>query len=109
MAAVLLSIELLLFEYRARSIIPVALSAASAMAVRKLLISGAPAFPMPAVVEPGWSALAAYVVLGAIIGVAAVAITRFTYAVEDAFERLPVNWMWWPAIGAGVGGVVAYA
>jgi H+/Cl- antiporter ClcA/predicted transcriptional regulator len=108
MAAVLLAIELLLFEYRARSIIPVALAAASAMAMRKILIGGGAIFPMPTIAEASWPALAAYVVLGALVGVAAVLITRATYAIEDGFERLPVHWMWWPAIGAVVVGVVGY-
>ena len=108
MAAVLLAIELLLFEYRARSIIPVALAAASAMAMRKILIGGGAIFPMPAIAEASWPALAAYVALGAVVGVAAVLITRATYAIEDGFERLPVHWMWWPAIGAVVVGVVGY-
>jgi H+/Cl- antiporter ClcA/CBS domain-containing protein len=108
MAAVLLAIELLLFEYRARSIIPVALSAAAAMATRKILLGGGPIFPMPSISEPTWAALAAYVVLGGLVGVAAVLITRVTYAIEDAFERLPIHWMWWPALGAVVVGVVGY-
>src|SRR5262249_8559354 len=53
-------------------------------------------------------ALAFYVLLGAVIGVAAAAVTRAVYAIEDAFERLPIHWMWWPALGAVVVGVVGY-
>lgn len=108
-SAVLLAIELLLFEYRARSIIPVALAASAATAVRLLLIAQGPVFPMPAIEEPSWTALVVYVLLGALIGVAAVLVTKAVYAIEDGFDRLPVHWMWWPAIGAVVVGVVGYA
>ncbi|HEX6693211.1 MAG TPA: chloride channel protein [Longimicrobiales bacterium] len=107
-SAVLLAIELLLFEYRARSIIPVALAACAADAVRLLIISGEPAFPMRAIGEPAWTALVFYVLLGALIGFAAVGVTRLVYWIEDCFEHLPVHWMWWPAIGAVVVGVVGY-
>src|SRR5690606_26602460 len=107
-AAVLLAIELLLFEYRARSIIPVALAASAATAVRFLLIGTGPVFLMSGIAEPAWTALASYVVLGALIGVASVAATRAIYAIEDGFERLPVHWMWWPALGAMVVGLVGW-
>ncbi|HEU5209515.1 MAG TPA: chloride channel protein [Longimicrobiales bacterium] len=107
-SAVLLAIELLLFEYRARSIIPVALAAAAATGVRMILVGPEPVFHVPAFAQPGGGALAAYVVLGAIIGVAAAAVTRAVYWIEDAFERLPVHWMWWPAIGAVAVGVIGY-
>jgi H+/Cl- antiporter ClcA/predicted transcriptional regulator len=103
-SAVLLAVELLLFEYRARSIIPVALAASAATAVRIAHEGGAPVFPMVALAQPGGAAIAAYIALGAAAGVASVGLTRLVYAMEDAFERLPVHWMWWPAIGGlGVG------
>ena len=107
-AAVLLAIELLLFEYRARSIIPVALAACAATAVRSLLIAHGPVFAMSPVAEQTWLGLAAYVALGALIGLAAVAVTRTIYAIEDAFEKLPMHWMWWPAIGAVAVGVCGW-
>ncbi len=108
-AAVLLSIELLLFEYRPRSMIPVALSAATAACMRVIFNGSAdPVFPMPAVAAPHFMAMAFYIFLGCIMGVAAAAVTRILYAVEDAFEHLPVHWMWWPAIGAVAVGVIGY-
>lgn len=107
-AAVLLAIELLLFEYRARSIIPVALAASAATAVRMLIISTAPAFRMPAIAEADWKALAAYILIGIFIGLVAVLITKAVYAIEDAFERLPIHNMWWPALGAIVVGIAGY-
>lgn len=107
-SAVLLSIELLLFEYRARSIIPVGLAASAATGVRMLLLGAGPVFPMGAIGEPRWTALVAYVVLGAVVGIASVYVTRLVYAVEDGFERLPLHWMWWPAVGAVAVGVIGY-
>ncbi len=107
-AAILLAIELLLFEYRPRSLVPVALASATATAARIALHGSAPIFPLTDLVQPGGAALASYTVLGAIIGIAAVFITRTLYAIEDAFEHLPVHWMWWPAIGAVVVGGVGY-
>jgi H+/Cl- antiporter ClcA len=105
-SAVLLAVELLLFEYRARSLVPVALASAAATAARIALVGAGPVFSLPDVAQPGGAALGFYVVLGAFIGMTAVAITRFVYGVEDLFDRLPIHWMWWPALGAIVVGVV---
>jgi H+/Cl- antiporter ClcA/predicted transcriptional regulator len=107
-AAVLLAVELLLFEYRPRSLIPVSLAAATATAVRIAFVGSAPVFPMPNIVSPSGEALATYIALGAAIGVVAILVTRGLYAVEDAFERLPIHWMWWPALGAVVVGLVGW-
>ena len=107
-AAVVLAIELLLFELRPRSLIPVALATVAAAGVRHALVGSAPVFAMPGVAEPGTGALAVYVVLGALVGLASVAVTHAVYAIEDAFEKLPVHWMWWPAIGGIAVGVVGY-
>jgi chloride channel protein, CIC family len=107
-SAVLLAIELLLFEYRPRSIIPVSLACATAQSVRVAFIGTAPIFAMPDVVQPHGYSLAIYILLGAIVGVASVFATRTVYAVEDAFDRLPFHWMWWPAIGAVAVGVIGY-
>ena len=107
-AAVVLAVELLLFEYRARSLIPVALAAVAATGVRVAFLGTAPVFAMPAVAQPGEAALALYVAIGAILGVASVLVTRAVYAIEDLFERLPIHWMWWPALGGVVVGAVGY-
>jgi chloride channel protein, CIC family len=108
-SAVILAIELLLFEYRPRSVIPVALAAATAAGVRIALVGAAPVFPMPALPAPGLAALAIYVAIGALAGLAAVAVTRLVYGVEDAFEKLPIHWMWWPALGGLAVGAVGLA
>src|SRR4051812_11949954 len=107
-AAVLLAVELLLFEYRARSVIPVALAAAAATAVRLALVGPGPVFSMPVPGQPSAAAMGAYVVLGALIGALAAGITRVVYGVEDAFEHLPVHWMWWPAVGAVAVGLIGW-
>jgi CIC family chloride channel protein len=105
-SAVLLAIELLLFEYRLRSIVPVALASAAACGAHVALMGPAPAFSMPAVAAPSGPALAFYVGMGVVAGVASMLVTRAVYAVEDAFEKLPIHWMWWPALGGVVVGVV---
>ncbi len=107
-SAVLLAIELLLFEYRPRSIIPVALACATAQAVRVAFVGSAAIFAMPNIVQPHGYALGVYIIIGAIVGVASVVATRAVYSVEDAFDRLPIHWMWWPALGAVAVGVIGY-
>jgi CIC family chloride channel protein len=105
-AAVLLAVELLLFEFRPRSLIPVALACVTAAGIRSSLLGTAPVFAMPGVAAPGEIALVFYVALGLATGVLAVGVTRLVYAVEDAFEKLPIHWMWWPALGGLVVGLV---
>jgi len=107
-SAVLLAVELLLFEYRPRSIIPVALGATVATGMRIAFEGPQPAFGMPDVGPAPLGALAFYVALGALMGLLAAAVTRAVYAVEDRFERLPIHWMWWPALGAVAVGVIGY-
>ncbi|MBP1771600.1 MAG: Chloride channel protein [Holophagaceae bacterium] len=105
-SAVLLAVELLLFELRPRSIIPVALASVAATGVRFSLVGIKPVFPITILSTPSGFSLAIYITLGALIGVASVYVTRAVYWVEDGFERLPVHWMWWPAIGGlAVGGI----
>ncbi|MFL5477869.1 MAG: chloride channel protein, partial [Gemmatimonadaceae bacterium] len=109
-SAALLAVELLLFEYRPRSIIPVALASAVAASIRVAMVGSAPVFPIAELLQPTDSALAFYVVLGAMIGLISVGITRLTYGIEDTFEvlgeRFHIHWMWWPAIGALVVGAL---
>lgn len=107
-AAVVLAVELLLFELRARSLIPVALACVAATAVRYILQGSTPVFLMPHFDSPGVMALIVYVAIGALIGVFSVWTTHIVYGIEDAFEKLPVHWMWWPAIGGLAVGIVGY-
>lgn len=105
-SAVLLAIELLLFEFRPRSIIPVALAASAATGVRMAFEGMEPVFEMSPLSQPSGVALIAYVLLGGIMGLVSVLVTKIVYAIEDGFEKLPIHWMWWPAIGAVAVGVV---
>jgi H+/Cl- antiporter ClcA len=105
-AGVLLAVELLLFEFRARSVIPVALATSTATAVRVAFHGPAPVFAMPVISQPGGPAIAAYIALGAAMGLVGVVVTRAVFAVEDAFERLPLHWMWWPILGGLAVGLV---
>ncbi|HEY3821128.1 MAG TPA: chloride channel protein [Polyangiaceae bacterium] len=107
-SAVLLAVELLLFEYRLRSIVPVALASAAACGAHVAMVGSQPAFNMPTVASPSGSALAFYIALGVAAGVVSMLVTRAVYAVEDAFEKLPIHWVWWPAIGGVVVGVVGW-
>jgi H+/Cl- antiporter ClcA len=107
-SAVLLAVELLLFEYKARSFIPVALASTIAAGIRMVFAGSGPIFAIPLLAPPSGPAILGYVGLGALIGVAAVWVTRAVYAIEDGFERLPLHWMWWPALGGVAVGVVGY-
>ncbi|WP_101675096.1 chloride channel protein [Alloalcanivorax mobilis] len=107
-SAVLLAVELLLFEFRGRSMIPVALAAATATSVRYLLLGSDAVFPMAAVAPAAFQAMFGYALLGAVIGLLSVGVTRVLYWIEDGFERLPLHWMWWPALGGLAVGLVGY-
>ncbi|MBX3621163.1 MAG: chloride channel protein [Rhizobacter sp.] len=105
-AAVLLGVELLLFELRPRSLLPVVLACAVAGFMRPMLVDGGRLFPLHTQ-APGELALASSVVAGLLAGLLSAGMSRALYAVEDLFHRLPVHWMWWPAIGGlvvGLGG-----
>ncbi|MDE3234479.1 MAG: chloride channel protein [Bacteroidota bacterium] len=108
LAAILLAIELLLFEFSPRSIVPVALGCITGAGMHFFLFESAPVFAMPAIPVPSGNALITYVFLGCIIGIIASLVSKSVYAVEDLFEQLPVHWMWWPAIGAVAVGVTGY-
>jgi len=109
-ASVVLAVELLLFEWKPRSIIPVALASATAAAMRRYILGVGPVFAVPAhSLSIGWEGLAGCVVAGLLGGMLSAALTYAVYASEDAFHRLPIHWMWWPPIGGliiGVGGLI---
>src|SRR5574337_628456 len=107
-ASLVLAVELLLFELRPRSLIPVALATVTAVGVRYATYGAAPVFLMPEVLQPGGWALIGFVVIGGIVGFASIWVTKAVYGVEDLFEKLPIHWMWWPVIGALVAGFVGW-
>jgi H+/Cl- antiporter ClcA len=106
-AAVLLAVELLLFELRPRSLLPVALACAVAGFLRGFVFAPGPLFPLHTV-PVTTVALASCVVAGLLCGALAALLTLALYKTEDYFHRLPVHWMWWPAIGGLVVGIGGY-
>ena len=110
LASVLLAVELLLFEWRPRSFVPVAAAVAVATMVRVALLGGGAVFPAPTgALHLDAAAYGLCVVAGALAGLLALLATALVYLSEDTFMRLPVHWMWWPAIGGlvvGLGGLV---
>ena len=105
-AAVLLAIELLLFELRPRSLLPVAIACAVAGFTRPLLLGSGPLFPLHTL-PLGPVGLVSSAIAGLIAGSLSWGLSSGLYKVEDAFGKLPIHWMWWPALGAvavGIGG-----
>jgi chloride channel protein, CIC family len=108
MASVLLAVELLLFEWKPRSVIPVSLASVTAAVVRRYIIGLGPLFPLaphPPFIGP--AGVLGCVLAGLLAGGLSVVLTQAVYAAEDAFEHVPIHWMWWPAIGGlviGIGG-----
>src|SRR3954449_12726779 len=108
-AAVALAVELLLFEWKPRSFIRVALPSATAPAMRRYIIGVGPLFPVPPhPIFIGPEGLAGCVVAGLLAGVLSAVLTYAVYASEDAFMKLPIHWMWWPAIGGLIIGIGGY-
>ena len=107
-ASVMLAVELLLFEWKPRSLIPVALASVAAVAVRRQILGLGPLFPVPP--HPtfiGTAGLLGCIAAGLLAGALSALLTKAVYASEDAFARLPIHWMWWPPIGGlviGLGG-----
>jgi CBS domain-containing protein len=108
MAATLLAVELLLFEWKPRSLIPVAFASFVASLLRPFLLESGPMFPVTLHAALPAGALVASALVGVVAGLLAMVLTMAVYAAEDAFQRLPIHWMWWPALGGlvvGLGGL----
>src|SRR6202453_1709232 len=108
-AAMLLAVELLLFEWKPRSFIPVAIAAAGAAAWRPWLLGAGPLFPMAESATLPAIGLLLAGLLGIVAGLASGVLTAMVYKSEDLFQRLPIHWMWWPLLGGlavGLGGLV---
>ncbi|WP_245800453.1 chloride channel protein [Thiomonas intermedia] len=108
LSAMMLAIELLLFEFSPAALLPVLAACVSAEIMRTLFVGATPFFVMQPLAWPQAPALLACVPLGAVVGLVAVFVTQGVYAVEDAFDHLPVHWMWWPAIGAVAVGLIGW-
>ncbi len=107
-AAVLMAVELLLFEWKPRSFLPVTMAALVAAAVRPFMLGEGPLFHLAASPGPGWSELALCAAAGVVSGLQSSLLTKLLYMAEDTFGRLRLHWMWWPALGGlavGLGGL----
>ncbi|HEX6631546.1 MAG TPA: chloride channel protein, partial [Gemmatimonadaceae bacterium] len=113
-AAVLLGVELLVFEWKPRSMVLIGVAAVVAEAVRMRfaawgLLNPEPLFPTQIALAAGWAPFLGAVAMGVAGGAVAWLLTVCVYGAEDAFKKLPIHWMWWPAIGGlvvGIGGLV---
>jgi H+/Cl- antiporter ClcA len=109
LASVLLAVELLLFEWRPRSYVPVASAVAVATALRRPLLGSGILFPVHGSLHITGTTYLLCVVSGIGSALLAIIATALVYASEDGFRRLPIHWMWWPAIGGliiGIGGLL---
>lgn len=108
-AAIMLAVELLLFEWTPRSFIPVAVAAVVAEVARTALEMPSPLFPFEGTTDLTLVALLAWIAVGVAGGLLSSTLTQLVYGCEDAFLKLPVHWMWWPMIGGavvGIGGLI---
>jgi H+/Cl- antiporter ClcA/CBS domain-containing protein len=108
-AAVMLAVELLLFEWKPRSFIPVAVAACVSICWRPLLFGTGPLFPTHFQVILPWWGIFACAAMGIISGLQSGLLTTLLYRIEDLFEALPIHWMWWPMLGGlviGLGGLI---
>ncbi|TRC90656.1 chloride channel protein [Mesorhizobium sp. WSM4310] len=108
-AAIMLAVELLLFEWTPRSFIPVAVAAIIAEVERTVLHLPGPIFPFQGGMAVSFTGLGGWVLVGICAGLLSGLLTQMVYACEDAFQKLPIHWMWWPMIGGlvvGIGGLI---
>jgi H+/Cl- antiporter ClcA len=109
LAAILLAVELLLFEWRPRSFLPVAMAVIVAATLRTQFLPSGPLFPMSAEFATEWRNVLSWFGIGILTGIGSAVLTALVYGTEDLFAKLPIHWMWWPAIGGlvvGVGGLI---
>lgn len=107
-AGVILAIELLLFEFKARSFIPLVIASTLATAVHMQLLGAGPMFRVNPMDFGIPRALPFYLLLGVVCGLAATGFSKLLYWTEDQFEKLPIDELWWPAIGALGLGIIGY-
>ena len=108
-AAIMLAVELLLFEWTPRSFIPVAVAAIVAEVERSALHMPSPIFPFHGAMDITLTGLVAWVLVGLAAGLLSACLTQLVYACEDGFLKLPIHWMWWPMLGGvviGIGGLI---
>ena len=109
LAALLLAVELLLFEWKPRSFLPVLMAVAVSVGARPLLFETGPLFPFGGGMATSALSMPSWAALGVIAGLGSGALTAMVYGFEDLFQRLTIHWMWWPMIGGaaiGLGGLI---
>ena len=109
LAAILLAIEVMLFEWKPRSFVPVVVASLSSLALRPWLVGTGPLFAFDGALPGGIVALLLAAAIGVLCGAVAALLSNALYRIEDGFHSLPVHWMWWPALGAvvvGIGGLI---
>jgi H+/Cl- antiporter ClcA len=106
-ASIMLAVELLLFEWKPRSFVPVVTAVLVALAWRPLLVGSGPLFPFAAPTPAGMEPVAIAAGIGLITGLLAAILSFLLYRIEDSFHALPIHWMWWPTIGAVLVGIGA--
>ena len=106
-ASIMLAVELLLFEWKPRSFVPVVTAVLVSLAWRPLLVGSGPLFPFAAATPTGIEPVAIAAALGLVTGLLAALLSFLLYRIEDGFHRLPIHWMWWPALGGVVVGIGA--
>ena len=106
-ASIMLAVELLLFEWKPRSFVPVVVAVLVSLAWRSILLGTSPLFPFGAATPAGMAPVAIAAGIGLVTGLIAAILSFILYRIEDGFHRLPIHWMWWPAIGAVVVGIGA--
>jgi chloride channel protein, CIC family len=106
-ASIMLAVELLLFEWKPRSFVPVVTAVLISLAWRPLLVGAGPLFPFAAPTPAGIVPVAIAAMIGLVTGLLAALLSFLLYRLEDGFDALPLHWMWWPAIGAVVVGIGA--
>jgi H+/Cl- antiporter ClcA/CBS domain-containing protein len=106
-ASIMLAVEMLLFEWKPRSFVPVVTAVLVSLAWRPLLVGSGPLFPFAAPTPAGIEPVAISAALGLVTGIEAAILSFALYRIEDGFHRLPLHWMWWPAMGAVVVGIGA--
>ncbi len=98
LAAIMISMELLLYEYNPKSMICVGLGCFVSVYLREIIMSGAPFFSVPNIPPPTHQAMLVYVIVGIVSGLVGCLISKGLYLLEDLYEKTRVHWMWWPGL-----------
>jgi chloride channel protein, CIC family len=109
LAAIMLALEVLLFEWKPRSFVPVVTATLVSLAWRPMLVGSGPLFPFAAATPAGIQPIGIAAGLGLVVGIEAALLSALLYRIEDAFHHSKLHWMWWPSLGAivvGLGGLL---